>query len=297
MDFFRRPAKENPGGRQERNLPENLRIGAEYGILMEKTAEARAREEKRFGMVTYEVRINGIDVTARYSDRAVREIFLPLLRKLTALQKEKGKRLLLMLAAPPGAGKSTLLSFLEQLSRSDETLCPIQAIGMDGFHRRQEYLQSHETLRDGKRISLVEIKGAPITFDLERLSESIKKAASGAVCGWPVYDRLLHNPVENAVTVDSAIVALEGNYLLLDENGWRDLSGYADDTVSVRAEEEMLRDRLIERRMKTGVSRENSIRFVDFSDMPNVRLCLQKTMPADTQLSIGPDGDYHVSPE
>ena len=64
---------------------------------MEKTAEARAREEKRFGMVTYEVRINGIDVTARYSDRAVREIFLPLLRKLTALQKEKGKRLLLML--------------------------------------------------------------------------------------------------------------------------------------------------------------------------------------------------------
>ena len=294
MDFFRRPAKENPGGRQERNLPENLRIGAEYGILMEKTAEARAREEKRFGMVTYEVRINGIDVTARYSDRAVREIFLPLLRKLTALQKEKGKRLLLMLAAPPGAGKSTLLSFLERLSRSDETLCPIQAIGMDGFHRRQEYLLSHETLRDGKRISLVEIKGAPITFDLDRLSESIKKAASGAVCGWPVYDRLLHNPVENAVTVDSAIVALEGNYLLLDEDGWRELCAFADYTVSVQAQEETLRSRLIDRRVKTGVDREAAERFVDFSDMPNVRLCLSRTLPADLRLRVCADGDYEI---
>ena len=245
-------------------------------------------------MVTYEVRINGIDVTARYSDRAVREIFLPLLRKLTALQKEKGKRLLLMLAAPPGAGKSTLLSFLERLSRSDETLCPIQAIGMDGFHRRQEYLQSHETLRDGKRISLVEIKGAPITFDLDRLSESIKKAASGAVCGWPVYDRLLHNPVENAVTVDSAIVALEGNYLLLDEDGWRDLSAFADYTVSVQAQEETLRSRLIDRRVKTGVDREAAERFVDFSDMPNVRLCLSRTLPADLRLRVSADGDYEI---
>ncbi len=272
-----------------------MRISAKYGILMENTAGARAREEKRFGMVTYKVRINGIDVTAQYSDRAVREIFLPLLRKLTALQKEKGKRLLVMLAAPPGAGKSTLLSFLERLSRSDEALCPIQAIGMDGFHRRQEYLQSHETLRDGRWISLVEIKGAPVTFDLERLSESIKKAASGAVCGWPVYDRLLHNPVENAVTVDSAIVALEGNYLLLDEDGWRDLSAFADYTVSVGAQEETLRSRLIDRRVKTGVDREAAQRFVDFSDMPNVRLCLSHTLPADLRLRVSADGDYEIA--
>ena len=248
-------------------------------------------------MVEHRVSINGIDVNARYSDRAVREIFLPLLRRWTEMQKKKGKRLLVMLAAPPGAGKSTLLSFLKKLSHEEAGLTEIQAIGMDGFHLKQEYLKSHFTERGGKTVSLVEIKGAPITFDLEHLTEAVRMIASGAVCSWPVYDRLLHNPVENALTVDHSIVLLEGNYLLLDENGWRDLSGYADDTVSVRAEEEMLRDRLIERRMKTGVSRENSIRFVDFSDMPNVRLCLQKTMPADTQLSIGPDGDYHVSPE
>ena len=248
-------------------------------------------------MTEHHITINGIAVSARYTDRAVREIFLPMLEKWTEMQKEKGKRILVMLAAPPGAGKSTLLSFLEKLSRSREGLTPVQAIGMDGFHRRQEYLRTHFTDRDGKRIALVEIKGAPVTFDLERLTESVRLAASGAVCGWPVYDRLLHNPVENALTVSSDIVVLEGNYLLLDEDGWRELAGYADQTVSVRAEEAMLRARLIDRRILTGVSRDEAERFVDFSDMPNVRLCLQKTMPADIRLGIDREGDYHLFPK
>ena len=94
-------------------------------------------------MIEHQVTMNGIDVAARYSERAVKEIFLPLLKKLKDLQRKKGKRVLAMLAAPPGAGKSTLLSFLERLAR-EEGLDGIQAIGMDGFHRRQEYLLSHE---------------------------------------------------------------------------------------------------------------------------------------------------------
>ena len=116
--------------------------------------------------------------------------------------------------------------------------------------------------------------------------------ASGTICGWPIYDRLLHNPVENAVTIHSNIVLLEGNYLLLDEDGWRDLSQYADYTVSIHAEEEMLRARLIDRRMKTGVDRNAATRFVDYSDIPNVRLCLEKTLPADVQLSLDSNGNY-----
>ena len=240
-------------------------------------------------MINHKVTINGIEVDASYSERAVGEIFVPLLDQLEALQQEKGRRTLVMLAAPPGAGKSTLASVLSALSGGR-----IQAIGMDGFHRRQEYLQSHYTERDGKQVALVEIKGAPVTFDLEKLTESVRKAAAGERCGWPAYDRLLHNPAENAIVVDSDIVLLEGNYLLLDEDGWRDLKQYADYTVSVSAEEGMLRERLIARRMKTGVSEEASVRFVDYSDMPNVRLCLEKTMPADLRLRLDGQGDYRI---
>ncbi len=245
-------------------------------------------------MMEFRANINGIDVKATYSRRAIDGIFLPLLQRITAMQREKGRRLLVMLAAPPGAGKSTLLSFLEALSRERADLQPIQTIGMDGFHRRQEYLQSHFVSRNGRRVSMVEIKGAPITFDLERLTASVREVASGAVCGWPVYDRLLHNPVEDAIRIDGDIVLLEGNYLLLDEDGWRGLSACADYTVSVRADEAMLRRRLIDRRVMTGVEREAATRFVDFSDMPNVRLCLERTMPADVRLSIDADGDYRA---
>ena len=70
-------------------------------------------------MIDYQVTINGISVTASYSEQAVDEIFLPLLRKLTGIQKKKGRRILVMLAAPPGAGKSTLLSFLEHLAEPE----------------------------------------------------------------------------------------------------------------------------------------------------------------------------------
>ena len=48
----------------------------------------------------------------------------------------------------------------------DEGVKELQTIGMDGFHHYQDYLLSHETIRDGKTIKMVEIKGAPITFDL-----------------------------------------------------------------------------------------------------------------------------------
>ena len=243
---------------------------------------------------TYNTVINGIEVCAHYSRQAVEDIFIPFLEKLEKLQNEKDRRILVMLAAPPGAGKTTLLSFLENLWERLGKTQRLQVIGMDGFHRRQEYLQSHFAERNGKQVSMVEIKGAPVTFDLEQLTESIRKVAAGEKCGWPAYDRLLHNPVEDAVTVDAPIVLLEGNYLLLDEDGWRELRRYSDFTVSLRAEEDMLRTRLIDRRIKTGVSADAATRFVDFSDMPNVRLCLEKTLPADLRLMLNHNGDYQI---
>ena len=83
-------------------------------------------------MMKYDVAINGIQVHAEYSSQAVETIFLPLLRRLTELQRQKGRRILVLLAAPPGAGKTTLLSFLEKLSREHGELEKIQAVGMDG---------------------------------------------------------------------------------------------------------------------------------------------------------------------
>ena len=240
----------------------------------------------------YQVNINGIDVNAHYNEEALETIFKPLLFTLADMRRVKNGRLLVMLAAPPGAGKSTLVSFLESLAKEITPQYTVQAIGMDGFHRRQEYLQSHTTVVDGREIKMVEVKGCPITFDLEKLRERIEQVLKADTCPWPSYDRHLHNPVDGAISVTADIVLLEGNYLLLDEPGWNELKTLADYTISIKAAPEMLRTRLVDRKEKSGNTREKAEQFVDFSDMRNVRLCLEHTVKADLELYLNEDDTY-----
>ncbi len=245
-------------------------------------------------MIEYQVNINGIDVQARYTETSVENIFRPLLLELTRMQRMKKRRILAMLAAPPGAGKSTLLSFLSALADDIPDVGSVQVIGMDGFHRRQEYLITHTTVRDGQEIRMVDIKGAPETFDLESLRKRIEKVAAGEHCGWPVYDRHLHNPTDNVIQVTEDIVILEGNYLLLDRDGWRELADYADYTILIRAGEELLRKRLIARKTASGYPEEKARKFVEFSDMANVKECMEHNRTADLVLTLDPDGTYRL---
>ena len=211
---------------------------------------------------------------------------------MTLLQKKINRRIVVMLAAPPAAGKSTLASFLQYLSEITPDITPITAIGMDGFHRYQDYLLSHTTIRNGEEILMVKVKGAPETFDLEALTERIKRLHTDDVCPWPEYSRTLHNPVEGAVQVQGDIVQVEGNYLLLDLPGWRELKKNADYTIRIQAEVGDLRDRLIDRKIKTEVSHRDAVAFVDNSDLPNARLCIERTMEANLVLRLEKDDSY-----
>jgi len=240
----------------------------------------------------YFTEINGLPIQADYTQKNIEKIFFPLLQHLTELQRRKGSRILVMLAAPPGAGKSTLSEFLSSLSQKTPGIHPLTTVGMDGFHHRQDYLLTHTTIRHGNTIPMVKIKGAPITFDLKKLESAIKKISSGIDCGWPQYSRPLHNPVENAIQVTGDIILLEGNYLLLDQDGWRTLHKYADYSIRITADPTMLRDRLIKRHVDSGKSCSDAESFVDYSDMPNVRLCLEHSMRADLNLQILADGSY-----
>ena len=49
-------------------------------------------------------------------------------------------RTIVFLAAPPGAGKSTLAAVLERLAQSQPGMPRVQAVGMDGFHHTNAYL-------------------------------------------------------------------------------------------------------------------------------------------------------------
>lgn len=237
--------------------------------------------------MNYNGNINGLEIQAVFKDEDIEEIYIPLLKKLSDMQKIKGGRIIVFLAAPPGVGKTTLACFLQYLSENTKDVAPITAIGMDGFHHYQTYLDSHETVRDGETIPMAKIKGAPITFDLDKLTEKVKELAKGNPCMWPDYSRVIEDSVEDVHNVTGNIVLLEGNYLLLNEPGWCDLKKYADYTIRITAKEEDVRNRLIERKARSGNSTlEEAIKHVDYSDMYNFRLVANNSMPADLSLGI-----------
>lgn len=237
--------------------------------------------------------VNSMPVHAVYDEQDINEIFLPLLKEIDRRQKEKNGRIFVMLAAPPAAGKSSLSKTLAKLAAGIPGMEPVTVIGMDGYHRYMSYLTTHTMMRDGKELVMVEIKGCPESFDLPRLTENIREVATGCSCTWPDYDRMKKDPIEGALKVDSNIVLLEGNYLLLDREGWKDLAQYADLTIRITAEPEFLRKRLIGRKYNTGVTMEEAVHFVDFSDMVNVKTCLEHTREADINLYLDTEGRYH----
>ena len=235
--------------------------------------------------------VNGFDIAARFDDAAVSGIFLPLLRTLTRRQREINRRLVVFLAAPPGTGKSTLAALLERLSSDTPGLTPLQALGLDGFHYHQDYILSHTVLRDGAEIPMRLIKGAPESFDVEKLRRALSAIHSDGL-RWPLYDRQLHDVVEDAIPVCAPIALIEGNWLLLDAPEWSALP--RDASIFIHADAALLRGRLIERKVRGGFSREEAEAHYLRSDGPNVLRCLSNRLPADWTLAMSGDGKYQM---
>ncbi|ABR32714.1 nucleoside/nucleotide kinase family protein [Clostridium beijerinckii] len=241
---------------------------------------------------SYKFLVNSFEVNADYYEKDIENIFIPLLKQLTNLEKDKNRRILVYLAASPGVGKSTLASFLEFISKNEAGTQEIQAIGLDGFHYNQEFIKNNKVIIDGKEVPMAEVKGCPETFDLDKLKSKIVKLKNENV-KWPIYDRNLHDVVEDKILVTKNIVLIEGNWLLLDEYGWRDLKEHCDYSIFIKAEEEMLKERLIERKRKGGGSKEAAIKFYEKSDSKNVKRVLNNSLKADLVLELSNDGKYN----
>ncbi len=239
----------------------------------------------------YTFDVNGLETRARYNEETVRTVFLPLLQELTALQEKQKRRIVVFMAAPPAVGKSTLAEFLSWLSVRDQSLMPVQAIGMDGFHYHADYIKTHTVLRDGTEVPMQSVKGCPETFDVDRLTDKIRSLRQDNIT-WPVYDRTIHDVREDALYVKGRIVLIEGNYLLLKERPWNKLSQYADYTIRIDADEVMLFERLVSRKIKGGSTRRDAERFCRESDLVNVRRVLRNTKTGDLNLTVTEDNDY-----
>ena len=236
---------------------------------------------------SFTFQVNGLDIRAEFDSRDREKVFLPLLRRLADLQRSLNRRIVVFLAAPPAAGKSTLCLYLERLSRTEEGLIPVQSVGIDGFHYPQDYLDSHTIVRDGATIPLARIKGAPETYDVEKLRALLMQVNEDRQ-RWPLYDRRIHNPVEAAVEIREKILILEGNWLLLDEAPWSSLS--CDYSVFLRAGDERQLERIVRRKMLGGFDEATAREFVRSNDVPNIARCMKYSHRGDLNLQYAADG-------
>lgn len=239
----------------------------------------------------YRYKVNGLETTVFYDDRTVEEIFLPLLRKWSELHRQLKRRVLVFLSAPPGVGKTTTAQFLEYLSQKEKSVEEIQAVGLDGFHYHQEYILTHEICIDGKKTAMKEVKGCPETFDVEKLRNKISCLKKEDI-KWPVYDRTIHDVIEDAVKIEKQIVLVEGNWLLLKEAPWDELFMECDDSIFISADEKFLQERLIQRKIMGGLTREEAEAFYKKSDRRNIRRLMQSHCQAGEVLKMEADGTY-----
>ena len=246
--------------------------------------------EKNF--LTYNMEVNGLQQEIKFTEEAIEKIFMPFLHELTDLKMTMDRKIIAYLVAPPGAGKSTLAKFLEQLSRErSNEVDIIRALPMDGYHYTAAYMNITTIERDGEKVLMRDVKGAPETFDIDLLVDKIREARQDGT-NWNIYDRKIHDVLPDYWSVEEDILLIEGNYLLLKESGWTNVRVLADYSVFIDAEPELLRERLINRKIAGGKSREEAERFYNFSDAKNVERVLKNSARADETWKLLSDGDF-----
>lgn len=168
------------------------------------------------------------------------------------------RRTLVGIAGPPGCGKTTIAAqVIRLLNRMLDSTVAI-AIAMDGFHYTRAQLDAFPDPAEAHRR-----RGAPWTFDadavlsfIQRLRETAKMPAEERpVILAPSFDHAIKDPVADdiAIPAEASIVILEGNYLLLDDEGWREIGPLLDYRVLVQVDSLEARRRVAKRHVLAGI--------------------------------------------
>lgn len=145
---------------------------------------------------------------------------------------------------------------------------------MDGFHLDNRLLDAR---------GLRSRKGAPETFDVAGFVALVKRLRAGGDVVYPIFDRSRDIAIAGAAVIEAncTLAIIEGNYLLFNEDPWRELASLWDLSVWLEVPEAMLRQRCVQRWLDHDHTPEAALARAEGNDLANARRIAAARLPAD----------------
>ena len=203
-----------------------------------------------------------------------RDIAKVIFEGLKSIEPKEGRNII-AIAGPPGSGKSTIAEIVTDLM--NENLMKTSLVPMDGFHLDNKTL---------KRKNLLDRKGSPETFDIKGLIELVKKLRHKKNLIVPIFNRSLDEVVKDGQKISDKqdYIIIEGNYLLLNKDFWRELYNYWDYTIFLSVDNSILKSRLIERWLAENHTYSEAEIRVTKNDLVNANLVRSNRLEATLNL-------------
>ncbi len=187
-----------------------------------------------------------------------------------------GTRTTVGITGPPGVGKSTFADSLLKILGPEQAV----VVPMDGFHLGNAVLN---------HAGLTTRKGAIETFDVGGYVSLLQRLARAnePVVYAPDFNRVLDEPIAACIAIprDVPVVITEGNYLLADEPGWREIRKCLNEVWYLESVEDIRRHRLLERHIRFGKSPSDAAHWAHGSDQRNAEFINATRHKADRIIS------------
>ncbi|KAL1861600.1 hypothetical protein VTK73DRAFT_6999 [Phialemonium thermophilum] len=168
-------------------------------------------------------------------------------------------RIVIGIAGVPGSGKSTLAHLVcrrvNQLHKQDHPDTPAEIaidVPMDGFHYTRAHLATLSREADA-----IHRRGAAFTYDAEgfrRLVQALVSKPAKRVMA-PSFDHKAKDPADRAIAIsaDTRVVLLEGNYCALNRPPWSDAAKLMTELWYIDASSDVVHERLARRHLASGI--------------------------------------------
>eukprot|EP00252_Welwitschia_mirabilis_P014525 TRINITY_DN31873_c0_g1_i1.p1 TRINITY_DN31873_c0_g1~~TRINITY_DN31873_c0_g1_i1.p1 ORF type:complete len:175 (-),score=42.42 TRINITY_DN31873_c0_g1_i1:430-954(-) len=152
------------------------------------------------------------------------------------------------------------------------------SVPMDGFHLYCSELDKMEDPREAHAR-----RGAPWTFNPSRLLLYLTNLRRQGFVYMPSFDHGVGDPVEDDIFVSPLhkIVIVEGNYLLLEDDIWKEIASIFDERWYLDVDMDIAMERVKKRHVLTGKTHEYARWRVEYNDRRNAELIEKTKKSAD----------------